>query len=748
MATEALPHPRRRFLAAVSGAALLALAMLAALARVGPSPASGALAAASIGLDPAAAPPGRVVWLTGSDFLPGGCQATVWWDGEPWETLDIALGGQFRAPLQVPPAAAVGDHDVAVVAAAPCLGDSGTVRIGLRAEAVFSVASVRPGSELVPDLGAGPDELVLVLRATFRGREDVSLQSAEVSRGGLPLVVDGPRLLQVTALDANGEVVTEYDTYHPLWFEGRGAEGRLQVARPAQAPGRFVLPFRGNLATVLLTDLGLGRQVARLDVSGAVDAYCAARPADPACAWGQPAIGVVAPTAPLQVGRDAIVDVTVRDVRQLYGAQLRLTFDPFRVAVLDADPGQPGVQGRPGDFLSPDVTVLNSADNARGRVDYVASLMGDRPGVSGGGVLLRLTLRALRPGASPLRLEAVRLSDPRSLPIEATIRPGQVQVVTPRGDDTLVDVVGRVLLDGRLDGAGARVCVDDDCATTGPGGRFRLVGVPRGPLVVTRPGFLAAGASMPPPTAGVTVTLGDLTLRAGDADGDGVVGEGDAVEVARAFGDRFDAAGWNEALDFTGDGEVELGDLALLGSSFGAQAESFDGRSTALRPVSATVRLRPPAAGMGVLAPPQPVEIVLEGGPAVFAYSLILSFDPARLRVVDPLDPSRDGLPRFGVGPLLLAGGMAVVNGASNARGAAQLVMTRLKPAGAVAGDGILGTLYVQALQAGPLALHIEELRLYGAAPGERAWVPDTGMDGLWEATGGAVFLPITFVSR
>jgi hypothetical protein len=109
------------------------------------------------------------------------------------------------------------------------------------------------------------------------------------------------------------------------------------------------------------------------------------------------------------------------------------------------------------------------------------------------------------------------------------------------------------------------------------------------------------------------------------------------------------------------------------------------------------------------------------------------------------LDPSRDELPRFGVGSLLSEGGVAVVNGADNARGAAQLVVTRLKPAGAVAGDGILGTLHVQALRPGPLALHVEELRLYGPTPGERAWLPDAGTDGLWEASGDAAFLPIAF---
>jgi hypothetical protein len=119
-----------------------------------------------------------------------------------------------------------------------------------------------------------------------------------------------------------------------------------------------------------------------------------------------PASSVVSP------GEMVTIKIEVRDVVDLYGVDIGLTFDPANLEVQDAD-GDPGngVQIADGSFLDPaqGYPVENTADNTTGEVRYVLTLMAPAPPASGSGVLARITFRARSPGSSTLDFTSVLL---------------------------------------------------------------------------------------------------------------------------------------------------------------------------------------------------------------------------------------------------------------------------------------------------------------------------------------------------
>jgi hypothetical protein len=86
------------------------------------------------------------------------------------------------------------------------------------------------------------------------------------------------------------------------------------------------------------------------------------------------------------------VEIYVEDVVDLYGADVRLSFDPAFVQVQDADPAAAGVQIEVlSDFLNPDFVVRKTADNIAGTIWYAATQVNPSPPVSGSGALARVT---------------------------------------------------------------------------------------------------------------------------------------------------------------------------------------------------------------------------------------------------------------------------------------------------------------------------------------------------------------------
>lgn len=112
----------------------------------------------------------------------------------------------------------------------------------------------------------------------------------------------------------------------------------------------------------------------------------------------------------LEKGQEAWITLHIEDVRNLYGAQVRLMFNPSLIEIVDAVPGG-GINIEPGDTPYPDFVVLNRADNVRGEIMYVVAQIAPRPPVSGSGVLARVRVRAKASGSTVMVFTEHLLAD-------------------------------------------------------------------------------------------------------------------------------------------------------------------------------------------------------------------------------------------------------------------------------------------------------------------------------------------------
>ncbi len=138
-----------------------------------------------------------------------------------------------------------------------------------------------------------------------------------------------------------------------------------------------------------------------------------------------PGNGAVARCEPLNAGgpfgQDLTVDIYVQDVVDLYGADVRLSFDTTIAQVVDAAANLPGVQIQPlASFMTPGFVIKKEADNDVGTVWYAATQLSPSPPVSGSGPLARITFRALAPGSFTLAVTSAQLSKAGGVPIPVT----------------------------------------------------------------------------------------------------------------------------------------------------------------------------------------------------------------------------------------------------------------------------------------------------------------------------------------
>src|SRR5512139_386501 len=130
-------------------------------------------------------------------------------------------------------------------------------------------------------------------------------------------------------------------------------------------------------------------------------------------ARGQSTVTVaIAPgTAQVAIGQTVDVAVEVVDVQDLYGIDIALTFDPNVVEVVDANPGQAGVQMALGTFPDSGFVVLNAADNVTGTVRFAMTQLNPSLPKSGTGALMVIRLRGKQvSGSTPLTLTHAQLA--------------------------------------------------------------------------------------------------------------------------------------------------------------------------------------------------------------------------------------------------------------------------------------------------------------------------------------------------
>ncbi len=139
-------------------------------------------------------------------------------------------------------------------------------------------------------------------------------------------------------------------------------------------------------------------------------------------------------TVPL--GGQVVVSIYIQDVQNLYGADIRLGFDPAVLEVQDMNAAVSGVQIQPlSIFLNPDFVVRNSACNVvdsacptAGIVRYAVTQVNPSAPVSGSGAVAAVTFKRLTPDVTTLRIIAHDLSDRYGVVIPSVTQDGSVEL--------------------------------------------------------------------------------------------------------------------------------------------------------------------------------------------------------------------------------------------------------------------------------------------------------------------------------
>lgn len=116
------------------------------------------------------------------------------------------------------------------------------------------------------------------------------------------------------------------------------------------------------------------------------------------------------------------VDIYIENVVELYGADVRLSFDPSIAQIVDADPNSDGTQIEILDeFLSPDFVLRRIGDNTAGTIWYAVSQVNPSPPVSGSGALGRITFQPLKAGTFDMPITYQLLATAEGNELDATV---------------------------------------------------------------------------------------------------------------------------------------------------------------------------------------------------------------------------------------------------------------------------------------------------------------------------------------
>ena len=137
-------------------------------------------------------------------------------------------------------------------------------------------------------------------------------------------------------------------------------------------------------------------------------------------------------TASGAVGDILSVDLYVENVADLYGADVRLSFDTSIAQVVDADAGASGVQVQPlSAFLVPDFVIRKTADNSAGTIWYAVTQLNPHDAVSGSGPLARVSFQALKAGSFTMPFTYHKLAQRDGSEIPATTQSCTINFTSP-----------------------------------------------------------------------------------------------------------------------------------------------------------------------------------------------------------------------------------------------------------------------------------------------------------------------------
>lgn len=197
----------------------------------------------------------------------------------------------------------------------------------------------------------------------------------------------------------------------------RRSNGRLQGARLYSVLGLL----RFALCWIIAALLGLAE-------------IHAAFPPGVALAYTSPSVSIVPANAQVAVGETINVDIRIANVVDLDYADIKVTFDPDLLEVVDAEPDKSGVQIGVGSFLPNPIVYVNSV--VQGVIEL--ELEREEGGSSGGGVLGTISFRGKAEGTSDITIDPgyLALEDPNEVPISADVYNGIIAVLGAQSTST------------------------------------------------------------------------------------------------------------------------------------------------------------------------------------------------------------------------------------------------------------------------------------------------------------------------
>jgi len=148
--------------------------------------------------------------------------------------------------------------------------------------------------------------------------------------------------------------------------------------------------------------------------------------------WAQEALAVVRPDPlVLEIGDGQVgaLDIVLEDAQDVYGIDVRVSFDPEVLEIVDADANKDGVQMIPGVFLNPDFLVRNVADNRAGTLWYALTQVNPTLPATGTGVLFSVRLRGKAAGRSELKIDFVEMANRRGGLLAVQPQDGTIRVI-------------------------------------------------------------------------------------------------------------------------------------------------------------------------------------------------------------------------------------------------------------------------------------------------------------------------------
>ena len=421
----------------------------------------------------------------------------------------------------------------------------------------------------------------------------------------------------------------------------------------------------------------------------------------------------------MTVGQKLQVNVEIQNAVQLFAVDLHVGFDSSKITIQDSD-GNPlnGIQVTPGNM--PDVprliaaNLVNSLPN--GDIAYAASRLGAGMSQNGSGTVFSFVLQAVAPTNGPVsqtvvqfnQIQMLREDASTSVPLAGTAKLN----LTINESPTNGAAAGRVLAQGRATtNEGSSVELGSATTVTDAQGHYTLVNT-QGTynLTAARPKYLPSELSNVAIQANGISGLPIVSLRGGDATGDGKIDLFDLVIVAANYDS---APPSNAQADINDDGAVDVIDLVLVGSNYGISGvqQGLTLKTDDLH--KNAVNVAQVAAEMPAQVKPGEmfqVPVRVRNVQGLFGAQVKVQYDPSKLTLVDMNED---------VAGVQAEAGAAFANGYIGANkatlgktGTYSFAATRLNPDKAIDGDTTLVTLTFVAKTNAKPTVTVSEARL------------------------------------